>query len=344
MVLGPIQGIRRATEKLQKKFSSKGIILMYHRVAEKDVDPWSLCVTPQHFEEQLQVVRERAYPISLQKLIQSHRQGLVPDRAVAITFDDGYANNLHNAKSLLDSYNIPATVFIATGSIGKNREFWWDELDQVLLRPGKLPDRLDLQINGDTQHWELGVAADYSEDDYRHDFDCRTQGKQPSSRLAFYFSVWGHLQPLPAEVQQKVLDEIIAWSQTKAIVRPTHRPLTTAEVCTLERGGLMEVGAHTVNHPLLSGHSSAFQRDEIHRSKASLEKILGHPITSFAYPYGAYTPETIAWLREAGFNCACSTVKATVWRQSDRFQLPRCDGKDRSGAEFEKQLQMWFQS
>jgi peptidoglycan/xylan/chitin deacetylase (PgdA/CDA1 family) len=115
-------------------------------------------------------------------------------------------------------------------------------------------------------------------------------------------------------------------------------------VRTLDQGGLVEVGAHTVSHPLLSAHSLAFQRNEIRRSKVSLEEILGHPVTSFAYPYGAYTPETIALLQEAGFNCACATVKTTIWRHTDRYQLPRCDGKDWSGVEFEKQLQTWFQS
>jgi peptidoglycan/xylan/chitin deacetylase (PgdA/CDA1 family) len=120
--------------------------------------------------------------------------------------------------------------------------------------------------------------------------------------------------------------------------------MTLAEVCALEQGGLLEVGAHTVTHPLLAAHALAFQRDEIRRSKALLEEALGHPVTSFAYPYGAYTKETPALVREAEFNCACSTVKATVWRRSDRFQLPRCDGKDWTGEEFEKQLLMWFQS
>jgi len=162
--------------------------------------------------------------------------------------------------------------------------------------------------------------------------------------MALYFSVWRQLQPLLAEQQRKALDDMIAWSGIKPIVRSSHRALTPTEVCALEQGGLVEVGAHTVTHPLLSAHALAFQRDEIQRSKALLEEVLSHPITSFTYPYGAYTAETAALVREAGFNCACSTVKTTVWRRIDRFQLPRCDGKDWSGEEFEKQLLMWFQS
>ena len=339
-----IQIIQRAAERLQRKFATKGIILMYHRVAEKDIDPWSLCVTPQHFAEQLEVVRRLTYPVSLAQLIQFHRNGSIPDRAVAVTFDDGYANNLYNAKPLLESYNLPATVFVAAGYIGKSREFWWDELDQVLLQPGRLPDQLDLQINEDAHHWELGAAADYPEDDYHRDFDCRTQQRQPSARLAFYFSVWRHLQPLLVEQQQQALDDIIAWSGIKPIARSTHRSLTLSELCTLERGGLLEVGAHTVTHPLLSAHNTALQRDEIQRSKVLLEDVMGHPVTSFSYPYGAYTKETTALIREAEFKCACSTVKTAVWQRSDRFQLPRCDGKDWNGEEFEKQLLMWFQS
>jgi peptidoglycan/xylan/chitin deacetylase (PgdA/CDA1 family) len=343
MIAGTIQGIQQAALKLRRKFASKGIILLYHRVAEKDVDPWSLGVTPQHFAEQLEVVRRLAKPMSLKELLQFHQAGSIPDRAVAVTFDDGYANNLYNAKPLLEQYDIPATVFIAAGSIDKNREYWWDELDQVLLQPGRLPDQLDLQINDSAHHWEVGAAVNYSEDERSADFDNRTRQKRPSPRLAFYFSVWEHLQPLLETQRQKALDDVITWSGITPFARPAYRPLTLAEVHTLEQGGPLEVGAHTMSHPVLSIQSIAVQHEEIQRSKAVLEEALHHPISSFAYPHGAYTRETMALVRAAGFSCACSTVKAVVWRESDRFQLPRCDGKDWGGEEFERQLFTWFQ-
>ena len=148
--------LQRALIRLQKKLaSSKGLILMYHRVAELEIDPWSLSVTPQNFGEHLEVLQKHYHPLSLQQLVEALRGNKRPDRAVVVTFDDGYADNFYNAKPLLEKYNIPATFFISTGFIGQNREFWWDELERLLLQPRKLPEKLSLNIDGNVYQWNL---------------------------------------------------------------------------------------------------------------------------------------------------------------------------------------------
>ena len=334
--------IRCAAQWGRKKISSRGIILMYHRVAENDVDPWSLCVTPRHFAEHLEVLRKYATPVSLKQLAQTLHEGRIPKTAVAVTFDDGYASNLHNAKPLLDRYDIPATVFVSGGYLVKDREFWWDELDQVLLQPGRLPEKLYLKINDNTQKWELGAAVDYSETDHEVDRSIQARETRPSARLSFYFSVWEHLQPLLEAERRKALDQIIAWAHAEPIIRPIRRPLAPEEVWDLEQGGGIEVGAHTVTHPLLSVHPVNIQRDEIKQNKTYLEEILGHSITSFSYPFGSYTKETIPLVRWAEFNCACSTMEETVWRHSDRFQLPRFGVDDCNGEQFKRWLVKCF--
>ena len=334
--------LHRAAEWLQKRFTNRALILMYHRVAEADLDPWSLCVTPQHFAEHLEVLQKHAYPMSLKQLTQAHRNGTVPHQAVVVTFDDGYADNLYNAKPLRECYNLPATVFVATGQVGQNREFWWDELERVFLQPGRLPQRLCLGSNGSTYQWELGAAADYCEDDYQGDRDRKAWEGQPGSRLSLYYSIWQRLQPLPEDQRQKALDEILTWATAELVARPTHRSLVPEEVFTLGQGGLVEIGAHTVTHPFLSAHSVAFQRDEIQSSKAYLEEFLDCPVTSFAYPFGDYTAETVLLIREAGFACACSTVEATVWQNSDCFQFPRFRIENWNGEEFAKRLLRWL--
>lgn len=339
----PLSGkLRRKVEQFQKRFASKGLILMYHRVAEVELDPWGLCVTPQHFAQQLEVLQKSYQPLSLKQLLQSHREGNIPPRSVAITFDDGYADNLYHAKSLLERYGLPATVFVSTGHVGREREFWWDELERLLLQPGKLPEQLSLPINSSIHHWELGTASDYSQEEYQRDRTSIAWKAKPGSRMSFYYSIWQILRPLPEAERQKVLDEILAWAIAEPKPRSTHRSLLPEELSALAQGEFVEIGAHTVTHPFLSAQSTAVQRDEIRQSKTDLEEMIDRPVTSFSYPFGDRTAETIELAKASGFDCACSTVQDIVWRQSNRFDLPRFAVENWNGEEFTKQLLRWF--
>jgi peptidoglycan/xylan/chitin deacetylase (PgdA/CDA1 family) len=75
---------------------------------------------------------------------------------VAVTFDDGYADNLLNGKPLLECYDVPVTVFVTSGYVGAGREFWADELERLFLQPGTLRQELCLAIKGRTHQWDLG--------------------------------------------------------------------------------------------------------------------------------------------------------------------------------------------
>lgn len=338
-----ISKLKRAARRFRNMIVPGNLILMYHSVAEVDSDPWSLSVTPQHFAEQLEVIRKYAHPARLQQLTQEFEAGKHSRRSIVITFDDGYANNLHHAKPLLERYDIPATVFVASGCVESEREFWWDELERLLLQPGALPEKLELQINSTNYQWELGEAAYYSEDDYRQDHSWGTeQQSNPTPRHSLYRSLHQLLQPLLEDERRRILDELLTWAGAEPKGRSTHRSLTKVEVSTLEQGGLLEVGSHTVTHPFLSALPVALQQDEIQQSKAQLEEIIGHPVSSFAYPYGDYTAESTAVVREAGFTCACSCIVNSVQRHTDRFQLPRVEVKDWDGEGFARRLSRWF--
>ena len=342
MKIRGIGKLQRVVRRVQKRLATKSWILMYHRVAEVDVDPWCLCVSPQHFAEQLEVLQEYTSPLSLTQFVELHRGGQVPQNSVVVTFDDGYADNLYNAKPLLERYHIPATVFISTGYIGRGRNFWWDELESLLLRPGELPEILRLDISGKTHCLDLGDAAYYSEEQYRHDRDQPAWQATPNSRLFFYYSVWQLLRPLADSDRQQILDEIAIWAAIASLAPTAHRPLSLEELVTLAQGNLIEIGAHTVTHPSLSTHPRVIQQEEIQQSKADLERILSCPVTSFSYPFGDYGTETVELTQSARFACACSTVEDSVWRRSDRFQLPRFSVQNWNGEDFRKQLLRWL--
>src|SRR5262245_25101756 len=115
-----LRGIGRARQTVRwlgSRLASRALILLYHRVVDLPSDLHSLQVTPRHFAEHLAVLRQYGRPIRLQQLAAALRQGNLPQRAVIVTFDDGYADNFYNARSVLERHDTPATVFLTTGYV-----------------------------------------------------------------------------------------------------------------------------------------------------------------------------------------------------------------------------------
>lgn len=343
---GKIGILRQAMRRLRNTLLPRAIILLYHRVTEVPSDPQLLAVTPQHFAEHLEILRKWARPMRLQQLAGGFGCGNLSRRSVVVTFDDGYADNLHNAKSLLEHYDIPATVFVTGGYVGQEREFWWDELERLLLQPGTLPETLDLSLNGTSYRWDLGEASHYSVDSFQSLCGWNVlSDTDPGPRQHLYRTLHQLLQSLPPGEQAHILAELWRWSGAAATGRSSHRALTVDELRELARGGLVEIGAHTVNHPVLSLLPEASQRDEIKRSKGHLEEILEHSVNSFSYPYGsdaAYTSETVDIVRDLGFTCACANYSNLVRPGVDRYQLPRLLVRDWDGETFARRLEGWW--
>jgi peptidoglycan/xylan/chitin deacetylase (PgdA/CDA1 family) len=210
------------------------------------------------------------------------------------------------------------------------------------LQPGALPGALDLRVNGRDYHWQLGETARYDEAACHRHRDWRAwQTDEPTSRHAVYRSLWQLMRPMADGERRQVRRALLAWAGACDTARPTHRALAPAEIIELARGGLVEVGCHTVTHPQLAALNADAQREEISRSKAQLEETLGRAVTSFAYPYGGerdYTGETVTLVQEAGFDCACSTSVGLVERHASPFQLPRLQVQDMDGDGFARLL------
>jgi peptidoglycan/xylan/chitin deacetylase (PgdA/CDA1 family) len=265
---------------------------------------------------------------------------------VVVTFDDGYADNLYNAKPLLERHDIPATIFLPSGLIGGEREFWWDELDRLLLQPGRLQDdRLHLHLNGTTHQWELDDAVSYSREEFRHHRRWRAWKKPPTPRHSLYKSLWELLHPMTERERWDVLNQLREWAGAQPAPRTSHRVLSIGEVSALAREDLIEIGAHTVTHPTLSALPAETQRSEILQSKADLEEIVGHPVSTFAYPFGRhsdYNSRSVALVAHSGFTSACCNFPGRVELSSDRFQLPRLLVQNWDADEFAARLSWWL--
>jgi peptidoglycan/xylan/chitin deacetylase (PgdA/CDA1 family) len=342
MNMSPFNIVHRMARFVRHRFAHRALILMYHRVADLPSDPQMLAVRPQYFADHMAVLRRYATPLRLHELTTRLAERRLPRRGVVVTFDDGYADNLLSARPLLQRSDVPATVFVTTGRIGSDQEFWWDELDRLVLQPGELPASLELDL-GAGYRWTLDQAANYSEQEYHQQRGWTIQrADDPSARQQLYRALYLLLHDIDYVERQRVLNTLRRWAGTTATGRASHRTLTAPEVTQLADGGLVEIGAHTINHPPLATLACDAQRREIVESKAQLETIIGRPVASFAYPHGSYSAATVGTLQEVGFDCACASDTDVVWYSASRFALPRLCVRDWDGDTFERWLKKWF--
>ena len=330
--------VRKIAARLRKRPSSPATILAYHRIADMRSDPWGLAVSPRHFEEHLDVLVHARTVLPMRELVHRLGDGTLPQGAVALTFDDGYADNLLNAKPILERHGVPATVFIATGYVGGKREFWWDRLRALVLEPGTLPRKLSMAVNGLWYERDLGDDAECDEASVARHRSWRFGEPPPTARHELYQSLWQILRPLPDATQHAVLDQIRDWAALRNGRRQDDRTVSEEELVALANGGLVEIGAHTVTHPLLSALPEAAQHEEIYASRVVLEGIAGERVTSFAYPYGDHSPTTASIVARIGFATAVTTDCLPLSGQSLRFHLPRIVVDDFDGERFSRWL------
>lgn len=321
----------------------RAVILAYHRVAALEGDPQLLAVSPQHFGAHLEIIATQFRPMALREMHESMRHGTLPHHAVAVTFDDGYADNLHHARPLLEQFGVPATVFATAGQIGSTREFWWDDLERLLLRSSRACRVLELKIQGQHYSWyldsgaegKLSLADDVSSDNApggdsdqlpasraaapQGDRDGEpwnvTSAHTPTGRHVAYRQLHALLKPMEHAERLAVLTQLAHALGQPLEGRPTHRALTRDELRRLADNGLIEIGAHTVTHPQLCALSPAAQMHEIKQSRTMLQAMLEAPVTSFSYPFGSHTDfdcNARALVKSAGFELACANMPGVI--------------------------------
>jgi peptidoglycan/xylan/chitin deacetylase (PgdA/CDA1 family) len=339
--------LRRVGRGLVRRFkpaAQRTVILMYHRVIDVPTDPQLLAVRPRCFAEQLEVLRRLAQPMPLSDLVAALASGTLPERAVVVTFDDGYADNLHNALPLLERFEVPATVYVTSGHVGVAHEFWWDDLERLLLVPGELPQQLRLELDGVERTWHLDGAATYSADDARrHRAWHIEQPHDPSPRHSLYRSLYDLVHAMDPGRRGSLLRHVSEWAGADGTGRPAYRSLSRDELARLGRNPLIEIGAHSVSHPALARLARGAQHVEIEHCKGSLEDVVQHPVTSFAYPHGSFDADTVALVRQVGFTSACTSEPAAVGPTADTLRLPRYVVRDWDKAMFTEHLRDWLQ-
>jgi peptidoglycan/xylan/chitin deacetylase (PgdA/CDA1 family) len=316
--------INRAYRWLRRRVIPGAIILMYHRVFNPVSDPFEMCVSPVLFKQQMEYIRRKFVPMRLLDLAAGMESGKLPQRAVVVTFDDGYIDNIEIAYPILKQFDIPATVFIPSDFIGCDREFWWDELERILYTPQELPNELRLVVRGK---------------------EYRLPTRNQADRQKALFSMQSILKPLPSNERYRTLDALISWSNTSRQQRPEYRTMTINELLILQEDGLIDFGAHTATHPSLAQLSPELQRTEIIKGRERLEVALGKSINVFAYPYGKgidISQETADIVKKAGYKLACTTIPGGIEYRDDPFWLRRCGIHNWEFQTFERNLHAFY--
>jgi peptidoglycan/xylan/chitin deacetylase (PgdA/CDA1 family) len=337
---------RRAVSGFSRRSARRrGVILLYHRVADPPSDPWALSVSPKRFAEHIDVLRRHARTARLLDLIRDDPR-TAHDRAVAVTFDDGYADNLHVARPLLERFDVPCTFFLASGHIGCGEQFWWDQLARALLETRCIPPTLRLTVGGRHHRWELGASAESSDNDVIRDRRWLAWGQADRGpRHTAFRELYELLQPMPTATRRDVVGRLLAWAGIDVAGPVEDWPLSRSEAISLVSSDLFDIGAHTVSHPLLGAMPPDAQRDEIRGGKTQLEELLGRPVRLFAYPFGRacdYSEDTVSFVRDAQYEAACSNFGDLVSSDTDRFQLPRVQVHDWDGDELLRRLDGWL--
>jgi peptidoglycan/xylan/chitin deacetylase (PgdA/CDA1 family) len=293
------------------------VILMYHRIATPEYDPWDIAVSEASFEEQLDILKNERDLMLLEDLAGLFARGKLPANAAAITFDDGYACNALVAAPLLSKYGIPATFFLTTGLIGTNAEFWWDELADIIIE-SETRAQAHVLISG--RRFELPFAAPKISGPKLMSWKATRRSREP--RTAAYLAIWWALRPLSEAERRAALDAMWSASGRSPEPRASYRIMTPQEVCHLSTG-LFRVAPHTMSHPALGGLTPTEQRCEISESRDACRALGGQISQVFAYPYGNFTPVTSGIVHELGFAAACSTHSRPVRSGDSHFELPR---------------------
>lgn len=327
-----VKTVRQVARWFRSRLGQQVMILGYHRVADSSHDLYGVTVRPSNFAEQMAVLRQEAHPISLTEACVGLQTGCLPRRAVVVTFDDGYTDVLCAARPLLMQHGIPSTVFIVAGSMGE--ELWWDELARLILSPAVLPEQLQLRIKDRLLTWSLFDPLPLNQ----------SLKRAPTPRRRLLHMLYQELLAQP-DACPEALAELRAWSSVDLLDQDDlaiGRVMSPRELVRLIDGGLIEIGSHTMTHPLLTSLSPEAQAVEIRQSKVMLEEIVGRSVVAFSYPHGAVTSVILQLVQEAGYTRAGTSQNDLARPGSNPFLLPRFWPPDWDGETFARWLRWWL--
>jgi peptidoglycan/xylan/chitin deacetylase (PgdA/CDA1 family) len=274
------------------------LVLGYHNIEST----WRFPVDGdgmEKFARQLSVLKRVANIVPLEEALHALKTGArLPPRAVAITLDDGYRDNLTRAVPVLTKLRIPATIYLVPGFLSGRVHAWWERLAWAIAR-ASVPF---LEFDG--QRFDLsGTVARTAA---MADLERRLKGIGHATRLATVEHLVRELSP----VGDYRGDELfLDWEGARDLVRAA-----------------ISIGSHTTEHAILAREGEQEQHDDLSRSRQVLEDELGVSVRTLAYPNGTqsdYDEATLRGVRVAGYSHAVTTWGGLVCETTASHEISR---------------------
>lgn len=310
-----------AFARMRAAIEGRAVVLMYHRVATLEVDPWQMAVTPERFEAQLRWLGRSARVVPLREIAQRVRTGKSIRGLAAISFDDGYADNARIARPILARLRLPATYFVTTSVLDGKTRFWWDELEEILLRSPILPESFASEDAGEAFGFTLGEDAILDDAKRSAIAAWNADRPHPNLRTDAFLATWKVLRDLSPRRRRDALDGLRTWAGTAPAT--TNDAMSRAELLALAKQDGVEIGAHGVTHLALASTDPTTRGFEVGTSKSTLEELLHRRVDGFAYPNGIYDETTTHAVASAGYTHAVTTSGDPIASGSRAYELGR---------------------
>jgi peptidoglycan/xylan/chitin deacetylase (PgdA/CDA1 family) len=287
----------------------------------------------------MRVIKQFGKYVQLREMVKKLKRFSLGRKEIVITFDDGYADNFHNAKLILEKHGIPATFFVVSDTVNNKEGFWWDKVGRLTVAAKMLPEVFEMTIAGTKYNWRVNLKeqpqpAQYEPDTYQNNAEL--------SKIQLYYALWEILGRLSFKEREDTLRQIASWAGQSSIPHPDYLPMNSQELVSLASSPLFEIGAHTVSHQMLSRLPLEEQEEEITRGKHDLEDIINRSITSFSYPHGNYSSDTIRLVKQLKFENACTVIQKSIMRNTNPYLLPRFAVLNWDREDFARNLRKWL--
>ncbi len=285
-------------------------IIDYHRITPEK-DPYVDSFTQSELDWQCSILKEYFNVLPLGQAIDLLQKGKLPPRSVVITFDDGYANNHSLALPILNKWDFPATFFISSGFLDGGL-MWNDAIIETFRR---------------TKYETLQVSGiDLMPEEIKGDYDLSTEQNRIEAANKFRLAV----KYLGLSERDQVVAGLV---EIAGVDLPKNIMLSSDQVKDMHVSG-MDIGGHTLSHPILTTLSVEKAKQQIFEDKEKLQQTVGEAINHFAYPNGIpekdFLPVHTQILKEVGYKAAVTTKSGVSNPQTDVYQLPRFSPWDKT--------------